>query len=200
MNNEELAIEIQNGNKSACAKPWEQVKHFIKKSAFGYYNALRSSDREYVPDEDDFISDGYIAMFEAVKYYTLDNGYRYITYVNKTLKKAFAAVVGRRTLRTQNEPLNDCRTLNLPVGTESEDMEFIDMLSDETAENEFERVELFETQQLIADILAELRECDRHLIKMRFWSELFYDYIGSAFSIANSAAIAREKRMQGIAI
>lgn len=31
-------------------------------------------------------------MLEVVKYYAPDKGYRYITYLSKTLKKAFAAV------------------------------------------------------------------------------------------------------------
>lgn len=92
MTNEELAIEIQNGNKLDCVKLWEQIEHFVKKSAFNYYNALRSSDREYIPDAEDFISGGYIAMLEVVKYYAPDKGYRYITYLSKTLKKAFATV------------------------------------------------------------------------------------------------------------
>lgn len=30
MTNEELAIEIQNGNKSACVKLWERVERFFK--------------------------------------------------------------------------------------------------------------------------------------------------------------------------
>lgn len=195
MTNEELAIEIQNGNKSACVKLWEQVEHFIKKSAFNYYNALRLSDREYIPDAEDFISEGYIAMLEAVKYYTPDKGYVYITYLSKTLKKAFAAVAGLRTLRTQNEPLNNCSSLNLSVGTESDDMEFIDLLSDETVQSDFERIELSETQQIIADALAELRECDRQLIKMRFWNEFSYEAIGKAFGITKSAVAVREKKI-----
>lgn len=195
MTNEELAIEIQKGNKSACAKLWEQVEHFVKKSAFSYYNALRLSGKEYIPDADDLISEGYIAMLEAVKYYAPEKGYRYITYLSKTLKKSFVAVAGLRTLRTKNEPLNNCSSLNLPVGTESDDMEFIDLLSDETAQNDFERIELSETQQIIADALAGLRECDRQLIKMRFWNEFSYEAIGSAFGITNSAAAVREKKI-----
>jgi|GEM_PF-4057442 sigma-70 region 2 len=117
--NEELAIEIQKGNKSARANLWEQVEHFVKKSAFSYYNALKLSGKEYIPDADDLISEGYIAMLEAVKYYDPDKDYRYITYLSKTLKKSFADVTDLRTLRKQNEPLNNCRTLNLPVGTVS---------------------------------------------------------------------------------
>lgn len=195
MTNEELAIEIQKGNKSACAKLWEQVERFVKKSAFIYYNTLRLSGREYLPDKEDFISEGYIAMLEAVKYYAPDKGYRYITYLSKTLNKSFEAVAGLRTSRTRNEPLNNCSSLNLPVGTESDDMEFIDLLSDETAQNDFERIELSETQQIIADALAGLRECDRQLIKMRFWSEFSYEAIGSAFGITDSAAAVREKKI-----
>ncbi len=74
-------------------------------------------------------------------------------------------------------------------------MEFIDLLSDETVQNDFERIELSETQQIIADALAGLRECDRQLIKMRFWSEFSYEAIGKAFGITKSAVAVREKKI-----
>lgn len=195
MTNEELAVKIKQGDKDARSELWEQVRLFIIKMAFKYYEKLQMSGREYIPDIDDFISEGYIAMMEAVKYYSPDKEYKYITYLSKTLKKAFVAVAGLRTSRTRNEPLNNSRSLNLPVGTESDDMEFVDLLADEEAQEHFLQIELTETQQIVADALAELNEGDRQLIKMRYWYECSFNTIGSALGITNTAAIAREKRI-----
>lgn len=195
MINEELALAIQNGDKKACVQLWKQVEKLIKKYAFAYYNNLRLSGREYIPDEEDFISEGYTAMLEAVKYYSSDRGYCYTTYLVKRLKTAFAIVAGLRTSRTINEPLNCCGSLDIAVDSESEDTKFIDMLADETAQNDFERIELSETQQIVAEALAELNERDRQLIKMRYWNELSFTAIAAVLEISISAVIAREKKI-----
>ena len=193
MTNEELAIEIQNGNKAACTELWEQVKYWVIKCAYSYYNKLKQLDREYIPDVEDFASEGYIAMLEAVKYYSPEKGYKYITYLGKTLKKAFATVAGLRTSR--NEPLNNANSLNSPIGIESEDTEAIDMLSDETAQDDFQKIELSDTQQIFAAALANLSETDRKLIKLRYWDELSYTAIGKKIGITKSTVIARERKL-----
>ena len=195
MTNEELVSAIRNGDKKACVQLWEKVEKLIKKYAFAYYNNLRLSGREYIPDADDFISEGYTAMLEAVKYYSSDRGCCYNTYLVKTLKTAFTAVAGLRTSRTINEPLNHCGSLDIAVDSESEDTKFIDVLADETAHNDFERIELSETQRIVAEALAELNEQDRQLIKMRYWNELSFTAIAVVLGVSSNTVIAREKKI-----
>lgn len=195
MTNEELVSAIRNGDKKACRQLWEQVEKLIKKYAYAYYNNLRLSGREYIPDAEDFIAEGYIAMLEAVKYYSSDRGYCYTTYLVKALKTAFSAVAGLRTSRTINEPLNCCGSLDIAVDSESEDTKFIDVLADETAQNDFERVELSETQRIVAEALAELNEQDRQLIKMRYWNEMSFNAIAKVRGVSNQAVIARERKI-----
>ena len=166
----------------------------LSRYAFAYYNNLKLSGREYIPDTEDFISEGYIAMLEAVKYYSSDRGYCYTTYLVKALKTAFSAVAGLRTSRTINEPLNCCGSLDIAVDSESEDTKFIDVLADETAQNDFERIELSETQRIVAEALAELNEQDRRLIKMRYWNELSFTAIAVALRVSSKTVIAREKK------
>lgn len=195
MSNEELAVEIQKGNKKFCKQLWEQVENFVKKEAYRYYNALRLSGRHYTPDPDDFISEGYIAVLEAVKYYDRNKDFRYITYLSKTLKKAFSSVSGLGTLRAKKEPLNNCNSLNIIIGKEGDYIELIDSISDDAAQSEFKKIELSETQQIISEAIAELSECDRLLIKMRFWREQPYETIGSVLGITAAAVSKREKRI-----
>ncbi len=186
---------FRNGNKKACLQLWEQVEKLIKKYAYAYYNNLRLSGREYIPDADDFISESYIAMLEAVKYYSSERGYCYTTYLVKALRTAFAAVAGLRTSRTINEPLNFCGSLDVTVDSESEDTKFIDVLADETVQNDFERIELSETQRIVAEALAELNEQDRQLIKMRYWNEMSFSAVAKVCGVSNQAVIAREKKI-----
>lgn len=194
MTNEELVSAIRNGDKKACVQLWEQVEKLIKKYAYAYYNNLRLSGREYIPDAEDFISEGYTAMLEAVKYYSSDKGC-YTTYLVRTLKTAFSAVAGLRTSRTINEPLNCCGSLDIAVDSESEDTKFIDVLADETAQNDFKRVELSETQRIVAEALAELNEQDRQLIKMRYWNEMSFNAVAKVRGVSNQAVIARERKI-----
>ena len=195
MTNEELVSAIRNGNKKACVQLWEQVEKLIKKYAYAYYNNLRLSGREYIPDAEDFISEGYTAMLEAVKYYSSDRGYCYTTYLVKALKTAFSAVAGLRTSRTINEPLNCCGSLDIAVDSESEDTKFIDVLADKTAQNDFKRVELSETQRIVAEALAELNEQDRQLIKMRYWNEMSFNAVAKVRGVSSQAVIARERKI-----
>lgn len=195
MTNEELAIAIQNGNKNACVQLWEQVQHWVMKCAYSYYNKLKQSEREYIPDAQDFISEGYTAMIEAVKYYSPEKKYKFITYLSKTLKKAFTAVAGLTTTRARNEPLNNCKSLNSPIGTEDEDMEVLDVLPDEAAQDEFQHIEISDMQQIFNAVLAVLNESDRIIIKLRYWDKLSYTAIGKEIGITRSAVIAKERRI-----
>ena len=195
MSNEELAIEIQNGNKTAIIQLWEQVERFIISQAHTYYKKLEATGREYIPEPTDLISEGYFAMLEAVKYYSPSKGYKYITYLSKTLKKAFYAASGYRTLKTQNEPLNKCKSLNIPISDESDNIEVIDTITDKSAYEAFSAIEITDRNHIISNVLSSLNEADKQLLQLKYWQNLSYAEIGRIMGISYKAVIARERKL-----
>lgn len=195
MSNEELAIEIQNGNKEAVIQLWEQVEKFIISQAHTYYRKLEATGREYIPEPTDLIAEGYFAMLEAVKYYSTRKGYKYITYLSKTLKKAFYAVSGYKTLKEQNEPLNKCKSLNIPLNEDSDNIEVIDIVTDKSAYEAFSAIEITDRNHIISNVLSSLNEADKQLLQLKYWQNLSYAEIGRIMGISNKAVIARERKL-----
>ncbi len=173
--NEELAALIQAGHDEYIERLWRQLEKFITQQAEKRFSL---SGKSY-PEVGDLISAGYFAMLEAIKYYKPDKDYKFITYLGKTLQKAFASEYG---LRGKRDSLCDAVSLDEPIGEDNLTIE--DTVADETAELELysfiERERAEGASELINQALsAVLSERERETILLFYFSGKTYQDIGS---------------------
>lgn len=84
MNNEELANNIQNGNKELIIVLWEQVERFIRLKADERATAINNRDIA-----DDLYQSGYFALLNAVKSFDDSRGMNFLSYLKYHLKTEF---------------------------------------------------------------------------------------------------------------
>ncbi len=137
MTNEELAIKIQEGHSEHIPQLWEQVSRFIDMQAGKY---LDSFPEHYRALRGDMVNEAYFTFVEAIDSYNPEKG-KFTTWLPWHIRNAFATVImGGRSKREQNEPLNAAVSLDTPI-SDTEDITLADTLLDETSEAYYRRLE-----------------------------------------------------------
>lgn len=167
MTNEALALLIQQGRTEYTAKLWAQVERFICMKAGQYERHLTGC----AADAEDLKQSGYFAMMEAVKYYNPEKGYKFITYLDFTLKKAFRQIAGIESSR--RDAALSAVSLDEPIEADNNDIRRIDLIEDAAAQAPFyeliERDTLNEAREVIEKALKRVSEQARQLIKLVYF-------------------------------
>ena len=93
MTNEELAVLIQQGDDGLLPELWEQIRKFVVMKAGMYFDKL---EYKCGCELDDLVQSGYLGMIAAVKYFKPEAGYKFLTFLDYTLKNAFREALGIR--------------------------------------------------------------------------------------------------------
>lgn len=133
MSNEELVAVIQAGAEERMGELWEQVKGLVAWKARHIMTALDLRGSPCGVELEDLMQSGYIAMVEAVHYYTPESGAAFSMCLINRLKTVFAEATGYRTKRGQNEPLNNSFSLDKTVDDESDGTPFGEFVPDPKA-------------------------------------------------------------------
>ena len=138
MTNEEMAVEIQNGNDGLMFDLWDQtVRFFMWRASKIYINHKEQCDSAGV-EFDDVLQLCYFALCDAVAAYKPASGYKLLAYVNYPLKTHFNALCGIRS--SKRDALNYCKSLDEAIGDDA-DFTLLDMIADRNSEEPFISVE-----------------------------------------------------------
>lgn len=167
MSNEELALLIQQGEKEYTAELWTQVERFTSMKAGQYERHLSGC----AADAEDLRQSGYFAMMEAVKYYRPEKGYKFITYMDLTLKKAFRQVAGTRSSRRDAALL--AVSLDEPIGHDDNNTIRIDLIEDPVSQAPFNKLmaqdSFYQARAAIEAALEKVNERARQLIRLVYF-------------------------------
>lgn len=174
MTNEELATLIQNGDDGYLPTLWEQVRKLIRMKAEQYHRYLvLSGGGNYAVDVDDLTQCGYYAVLDAVKYYSPSAGYKFTTYLDKTLKKAFREAMGIRT--SKQDPCMGAASLDNSC-REDDETPLIDLIDshDSSLIQVEESVYNQELRRELTAALQKLPEAEREVLTLRFFFGISY--------------------------
>lgn len=174
MTNEELTALIQNGDDGYLPELWEQVRKLIRLKAEQYHGYFSlNGGGNYAVDVDDLTQCGYYAVLDAVKYYSPSAGYKFTTYLNTTLKKAFREAMGIRT--SKRDPSNTADSLDRCCSEEDE-TPLIDLIDshDSSIVQVEESVYNQELRQELTKVLQALPEVERGVLTLRFFFGISY--------------------------
>ena len=154
MNNEQLALLIKQGDRSALPLLWEKTRRLILKKAIRYHAKFENKRGLEV---DDLVQNGYFAVLSAVKYYEPEKGYRFNTFLHHTLISALRSAAGIRT--SKRDALDYADSLDEPL-TGNDGGESItqigDFIPDEVAQTAFETLLIEDIAQAILDEAKKL--------------------------------------------
>ena len=170
MTNEELAIEIQNGNTEYLPVLFDQVEKFIRKKAA---QRLRVLGEDSGIEFDELYDSGYLAVIKAAKYFKPESGYKFLTFLDKPLKNAFAEVTNARTQKGLKDPLRNAVSLETPVG-EDETLTIGDTIADDTdiTAEVIRKVSNKELHNALDNALDQLEPLEAEAIRLQYYSNL----------------------------
>lgn len=169
MSNEELVEVIQAGAPERMGELWEQVRRFVVMKA------------RHVPLEgrtdcelDDLIQSGYLALADAVASYE-PGEHSFLTHLGYHLKTQFAIATRFRSERQQRETLAGALSLDAPVSSDADANTLAYYQEDPSGvaalEDVEERIYQDQLRKAVAEVLAELPEDRRELLRLRFWED-----------------------------
>ena len=168
MSNEELAMRIQSGERELIPQLWEQVKGFVSWQARRRYMLTGGLGGVEI---EDLAQSGFLALIEAVDYFKPDGEYKFLTCLGICLKTAFAEAGGYRTSKV--DPLNNCLSLDLPLGDDPDGDTLLDLQADPTDPTEAaeRRIWLEQLRTTLDRAMQDLTEEERDLLHRRYWEE-----------------------------
>ena len=165
MSNEELVALIQAGDRDRIVELWHQVRRMVYKQA-ARWAGLGGTTVE------DLEQAGFIAMLRAVDSYDPSRGTKFSTYLFQCLRAEFSVATGQHTKRARLDPLQSAVSLDAPLTDDGAPDTFADLIPDPAAEAAIEGMDV---RLGVAEVLAELPEEQRRVIRDRYWNDLQVD-------------------------
>lgn len=170
LSNEELAVQIVAGEEKLKLQLWQQLEKLIKIKANKFYYACSINGVARF-EENDLIQEAYFAMLKAVEYYNQDSGYAFTTYLNYTLKIAFAEVAGTRRPKQRNDGIKYSVSADVPLNNESDET-FAEVIPSNT-DVEADVIENVSNQELHNALEAALKTLTK--TQEKILRGIFYD-------------------------
>lgn len=129
MTNEELAAAVQAGERDRLLELWEGVRRFAFQQAHRWYAAYQGGRGVAL---DDLEQTAFLALLDALEGYNAEAG-AFIGWYAMRLKAAYSDAYGVRTRRDREDPLQNCASLDAPVGGDAEDLTLGDTIGEPDA-------------------------------------------------------------------
>ena len=149
--NAALAALAAAGNSFALGQLWEVNKGFVRRQRWQWYEKNKPVADNAGLSFEDLVQEGYFAVDYAAKHYSAEQG-SFTTYLSYALLKQIRTATcgehtrgvitedGRRVAVSAN-PLNECTSLDTPVGEDGSDTALGDLQEDPAAAHEFQQAE-----------------------------------------------------------
>jgi RNA polymerase sigma factor (sigma-70 family) len=189
MTNEELAIQIQNGQKDLLHNLWEQVERFVSQQA-GI--RARQLDGYGGVSYDDLYQSGFLALVEAVQSYDQEKGMSFVGWLAFHLKNAFRDATGYQT-----DAIHRAKSIDAPLNDE-DDMTLAHTIPDPTDSHEAteERIYREQLRNELEKALGMIPEDCADTIRRQYFQSQTLKQIGEQDGISTSAV--RQKAGTGL--
>ena len=141
LSNEDLAVRIRAGEKELLAVLWEQTKGFIFGQMLKLYHGNQTKALAAGVTPDDVRQQGYFALLDTVQAFDPARNASLLTYSCYHVRNHFANLVGMRTSKQQNEPLNNSNSLDDVISSNDGEYTLLDTLADPEAAQAFASAE-----------------------------------------------------------
>lgn len=191
MTNEELARQIQQGERNLILQLWEQVRRYAHDRAYKWHRATGGRGGVTL---DDLEQEAFLALLEALEGWDEKAG-KFLTWYDLWLKSAFTAATAQRTQRDMKDPLQDCISLYVPLTDQDGDpFTLEDTIPDQRAEEDLETVEERDRQAAIRRVLNSLQAEQQQVIALRYFHDLTREQTAQRLHLTKTRAAAIEAK------
>ncbi len=177
----DLVIKAQNGDKQAVKILWDKVKRLAYKKCLKWYNHNPNRFIRLGLTIDDLEQECYIAMVKCLERYKDDKGMTFGNYFyNYYVTKALSELAGLRNKK--DKLLLDIKSIDEAIESE-EEYTLLDIIEDDTAVQDFEKVEhkikIKQLHTVLDEIMTkELREKEKQVIENTYYKNLTLKHTG----------------------
>ena len=186
MNNEQLAGFIkQGGNDEFIPILWERVRNLMYKKADEVYRAYEQRFRQCGVDVWDLKQSSYAAFLKAIEGYKPKRETKFTTYLSYPFKNMMAELLGARTQKQKNEPLNTCTSLDVPLNDEEpEGNTLADIIEDENAVDAVAMVEQEDEYRILHEVVNGLKYPQNYVINKYYFDNWTFTHIGDILHVS----------------
>lgn len=186
MTNEQLAGFIkQGGNDELIPILWENVRKLMHSNSRRFYTTYKAKCDSSGVELWDIYQTCYTAFLEAIKGFKPESGLKFVSFLNYPFKNAVNELVGCRTSRTINEPLNSSVPLDKPLdSSEGDVITLLDTLSDDTSLDFIQRIETASEGETIRAVIDTLSEPHKSVIQLYYFEGLTLLQIGERLAVS----------------
>ena len=155
MTNEQLALNVQNGNRAALTELWGAVRPLLFSLAWKFYQKQgKERCSSHGVTLEDLQQEAFFALCDAVQAYKPEKGYQLTTYLHYATENRFKACMG---IQGKADALNHADRLERPLPGEEERQQG-DTIPDEQAQAALEAVDDASQQEQLQAVLGEALE------------------------------------------
>ncbi len=186
MNNEQLAGFIkQGGNDEFIPILWERIRNLMYKKADEVYRAYEQRFRQCGVDVWDLKQSSYAAFLKAIEGYKPERETKFTTYLSYPFKNMTAELLGARTQKQKNEPLNTCTSLDVPLNDEEpEGNTLADIIEDENAVDAVAMVEQEDEYRILHEVVNGLKYPQNYVINKYYFDNWTFTHIGDILHVS----------------
>lgn len=196
MTNEQLALNVQNGNRAALTELWGAVRPLLFSLAWRFYQKQgKERCSSHGVTLEDLQQEAFFALCDAVQAYKPEKGYQLTTYLSRATENRFRACMG---IQGKADALNHADRLERPIPGDEEQREQGDSIPDEKAEAALfavdERQEREHFHNVLEQALGELSVVQSAVLRHRFTQQHTRRQTAEALHITAEAVRREEAR------
>lgn len=170
MTNEQLAWNVQNGNRAALTDLWGAVRPLLLSMAWKFYQKQgKERCSSHGVTLEDLQQEAFFALYDAVQAYKPEKGYQLTTYLHYATENRFRACMG---VLGKADALNHADRLERPIPGDEEGRKQGETLPDEEAEAALfavdDRQEQAHFRNVLEQALGELSVVQEAVLRHRF--------------------------------
>lgn len=170
MINEDLALKIQQGEKSLIPTLWNNVKDIVYFISDKIYRGNKFACDKAGCDINDIRQVAYFGFLAAIRAYKENTEYMFNSYLTYHIKKAVFR--SAKIYYKNSMPLNDSLTFETPLSEDnSQKITLKDSIPDVNTERAFECIELADEARLVHEAVNLLPEREKQVIQDLYFKE-----------------------------
>lgn len=195
MTNEELAICIQDGDKTLIPELWERVRGLYMKKAFVYFHNHAALCARCGVELEDIQQQSFFAFLRSIEQYEPLCELSFMAYINYPFMTEMQELTRTRSSGQQQDCLNRCSSLDTPIETDDGTADTIgDFVPDPAALDFLELLDAQSVGEMIRREVQQLPERESEVIAGVFFDGQTLGQIADRLGVSINAISQHKKR------
>ena len=194
LKDEEIIVEIQNGNEQALTYLLNKYKPLVNNKVGKYF--IIGAEKE------DIVQEGMIGLYKAIKSFSEDKNTSFKSFANMCIERQLITAI-KTSNRQKHMPLNSYLSLNTAAYEDEDNTELMDVFNNNTVEDPLETITKKEYYKTVENVIDKsLSDFEKQVLARFMRGESYVDIANKldapVKSIDNAIQRIRKKAIKNI--